>query len=86
MVATRESDGLLPRLIQLAEANGFLVVFPDGVGLGPNADKFRTWNGGYCCGTAVKQNVDDVAFISALIDAIGIFGAPTGLPDRYSAT
>lgn len=55
---------------ELAEANGFLVVFPDGVGIGDNADQFRTWNGGYCCGTAVKQDVDDVGFIAALIDAI----------------
>lgn len=54
----------------LAEANGFIVVFPDGVGLGPNADKFRTWNAGYCCGTAAKQSVDDVAFIADLIDLI----------------
>jgi polyhydroxybutyrate depolymerase len=43
-----------------AEANGFLVVYPEGVG--------RTWNGGACCGMAVRQGVDDVAFISALID------------------
>ena len=55
---------------ELAEANGFLVVFPDGVGLGPNADMFRTWNGGYCCGTAMKQDVDDVGFIAAVIDDI----------------
>ncbi|MCE9622672.1 MAG: phospholipase [Actinomycetia bacterium] len=55
---------------ELAEANGFLVVFPDGLGLGDNADQFRTWNGGYCCGTAMKQDVDDVGFINALIDAI----------------
>lgn len=55
---------------ELAETNGFLAVFPDGVGLGQNADLFRTWNGGYCCGAAVKQDVDDVAFIVALIDAI----------------
>lgn len=55
---------------ELAEANGLLVVFPDGVGLGADADKLRTWNGGYCCGTAAKQNVDDVAFLAAMIDAI----------------
>ncbi len=55
---------------ELAEANGFLVVFPDGVGLGADADKLRTWNGGYCCGTAVKQDVDDVGFIAAVIDDI----------------
>lgn len=59
------------RFDELAEANGLLVVFPDGVGIGnKNANLLRTWNGGYCCGTAVRQGVDDVAFIDALIDEI----------------
>ena len=48
------------RFDQAAEAHGFLVVYPEGVG--------RTWNGGACCGQAARQNIDDVAFISALID------------------
>ncbi|MDP2290071.1 MAG: alpha/beta fold hydrolase [Actinomycetota bacterium] len=55
----------------LAEANGFLVVFPDGIGIGADGTQMRTWNAGYCCGPAVRENVDDVAFIDALIDAIG---------------
>jgi polyhydroxybutyrate depolymerase len=54
----------------LAEANRFIVVFPDGIGIGPDNDSTRTWNGGDCCGPAAKQNVDDVAFISQLIDTI----------------
>lgn len=54
---------------RLAEANGFLVVYPDGTGVGPT-DAMRTWNGGNCCGTAARDDVDDVAFISALIDEI----------------
>jgi polyhydroxybutyrate depolymerase len=48
------------RFDQAAEAHGFLVVYPEGVG--------RTWNVGSCCGQASLQNIDDVAFISALID------------------
>jgi polyhydroxybutyrate depolymerase len=48
------------RFDQAAEAHGFLVVYPEGIG--------RTWNGGACCGQAARQNIDDVAFISALID------------------
>ena len=55
---------------QLAEANGFLVVYPDGVGTGPRGRLFRTWNGGNCCGPAQKQDVDDVAFIRQLIDEV----------------
>lgn len=49
-----------------ADKHGFLVVYPQGtlavVG------KARTWNAGSCCGRAQRKNVDDVAFIRALID------------------
>ncbi len=54
----------------LAQANGFIVVYPDGVGNGPNADQQRTWNGGTCCGIAARTNVDDVAFIDQLISQL----------------
>jgi polyhydroxybutyrate depolymerase len=50
----------------LAEANGFIVVYPDGVGVGANGTELRTWNGGDCCGPAAKQQVDDVGFIRLL--------------------
>jgi polyhydroxybutyrate depolymerase len=50
------------RFDEAAEANGFLVVYPEGIG--------RTWNGGACCGQAAREDVDDVAFISALIDLL----------------
>lgn len=53
----------------IAEANGFLVVFPDGVGVG-EPESLRTWNGGECCGPAARLAVDDVGFISALIDEL----------------
>jgi len=52
----------------LAEANGFLVVYPDGTStnLGPD---HLVWNAGGCCGAAEasRDNVDDVAFIRTLI-------------------
>jgi polyhydroxybutyrate depolymerase len=51
----------------LAEANQFLVVYPDGISQPPTPNG-RVWNGGDCCGAAQRQNVDDVAFISALVD------------------
>jgi polyhydroxybutyrate depolymerase len=54
----------------LAQANGFIVVYPDGIGIGRNANLLRTWNGGGCCGQAVKQQVDDVGFIRLLIQRI----------------
>ena len=54
----------------LAEANGFIVAYPDGMGALPNGGGPQTWNGGYCCGPAVRQGVDDVGFVSALIDDV----------------
>jgi polyhydroxybutyrate depolymerase len=52
----------------LAEANSFIVVYPDGTptGFGPGR---LVWNAGGCCGSAEasRNNVDDVAFIRALI-------------------
>ena len=43
-----------------ADQEGFYVCYPEG--------KHRTWNAGGCCGKAVKNDVDDVNFISELID------------------
>ncbi|MEV0027978.1 PHB depolymerase family esterase [Nocardia sp. NPDC050793] len=47
-----------------ADADGFLVAYPDGLA--------RAWNteGGDCCGPAERRSVDDVAFVSAMIDDI----------------
>jgi polyhydroxybutyrate depolymerase len=49
----------------LADREGFIVVYPDGTG---RLDyRLLTWNGGFCCGYALENNVDDVGFIRALI-------------------
>jgi polyhydroxybutyrate depolymerase len=46
-----------------ADRAGFVVAYPDGIR--------RTWNaGGECCGPAHKDKVDDVAFISRLIETL----------------
>lgn len=55
---------------ELAEANGFVVVYPDGIGNQPDGSGFQTWNGGYCCGPAATQDVDDVGFVRLLLDTI----------------
>ncbi|MGB8858479.1 MAG: PHB depolymerase family esterase [Ilumatobacteraceae bacterium] len=55
---------------ELAEANGFLVAYPDGVGAGVDESANRTWNGGDCCGAAARKQVDDVAFVSTLLDTL----------------
>ena len=54
----------------LAEANGFVVVYPDGTPIG--IGEGRVWNGGACCGQARqdRDDVDDVGFISALITTL----------------
>jgi polyhydroxybutyrate depolymerase len=56
---------------RLAETNGFLVVYPDGTKILERRDN-RVWNGGACCGPAQEDrgDVDDVAFITALIDEL----------------
>jgi polyhydroxybutyrate depolymerase len=59
-----------------ADAGGFLVAYPDGVS--------RTWNAGDCCGGAEREGVDDLAFLTALVDALQQeFGV---VPDRTFAT
>jgi polyhydroxybutyrate depolymerase len=45
-----------------ANRHGFVVVYPDGVG--------RSWNAGLCCGVAVARHVDDVGFLSAMIEQV----------------
>jgi polyhydroxybutyrate depolymerase len=45
-----------------ADASGFLVVYPQGVG--------TNWNAGKCCG-ASTGTVDDVGFFDAMVTAIG---------------
>ncbi len=54
----------------LAESNDFIVAYPDGIGVGTNNAQLRTWNGGGCCGTAARSDVDDVGFIRGLIDTL----------------
>ena len=52
----------------VADENGFVVVYPDGIGGVMGNQNLRTWNVGNCCGPAQQQNIDDVAFVDALID------------------
>lgn len=52
---------------KLANDNDFVVVYPEGV-RSDGILGIRTWNAGYCCDYATDNNVDDVGFISELID------------------
>lgn len=52
------------KLTEKANTAGFIVVYPDGTGT------INTWNADRCCGTAMNNKVDDVKFISNLIDKL----------------
>jgi len=49
-----------------ADAEGFIVVYPNGSGRRDN--KRQTWNVKHCCGYAMKNSTDDIGFIDALIN------------------
>ncbi len=51
-----------------ADQEQFVVVYPEGVKGG--ILNVRTWNAGWCCGFASNTEVDDVGFISALLDTL----------------
>ncbi|MEV5572602.1 PHB depolymerase family esterase [Spirillospora sp. NPDC052269] len=50
----------------IADAKGFLVAYPDGF--------LTTWNAGDCCGPAKIGNIDDVGFLTKLIDRLNSAG------------
>ena len=62
-----EGQAKLSGLVPIAMREGFTVVFPDGID--------RSWSDARGVGPAAKQGVDDVAFLSALIDEFVAKGA-----------
>lgn len=48
----------------VAEREGFLVVWPEGKG------RIHAWNAGACCGTAMEVDLDDVRFVRKLLELI----------------
>jgi polyhydroxybutyrate depolymerase len=51
----------------LADREGFIVIYPQGFGLG---NLFRHWNSGHCCGKARQMHLDDVGFVLSTVDAV----------------
>jgi polyhydroxybutyrate depolymerase len=51
----------------LAAREHIIAVYPEGTGAG-RAGRLFTWNAGHCCAYAMENKIDDVGFISALID------------------
>jgi polyhydroxybutyrate depolymerase len=61
---------------QLADSAKFVVTYPDGIE--------RTWNGHGCCGKAMRENIDDVGFITAMVGQISA-GLPINKARVYAA-
>lgn len=57
------------KLTEKANSSNFIVIYPEGIQR-TGLLKLQTWNAGACCGSAVENNVDDVKFISLLIDEL----------------
>lgn len=56
-------------LTEKANKERFIVVYPEGI-FKNKFLKIRTWNAGSCCAYSVEENINDVKFISVLIDTL----------------
>lgn len=52
---------------ELADREGFLVAYPEGIGL---LGLLQHWNAGHCCGKAADDQVDDVGFLAEVIRSV----------------
>jgi polyhydroxybutyrate depolymerase len=52
---------------ELADEEGFLVVYPNGIGL---LGMLQHWNAGHCCGKAMAEGVDDVGFVRRVVEDV----------------
>lgn len=64
--ANAQNVEMISGLTEKADKEGFIAVYPNGTGRLKN--RVLTWNAGNCCGYALEHNIDDVGFISELID------------------
>jgi len=51
----------------LADREGFVVVYPNSMGL---FGFLQHWNAGHCCGKAAADNIDDVGFVVDVIEDV----------------
>ncbi len=65
----------LSGLSDKADEAGFLVVYPSGTGA---MKRMLTFNGGNCCGYALREKVDDVEFTRRLLDDLGTWANVDG--------
>ena len=52
-----------------SDSDDFIVVYPNGTQAGDIAGEY-SWNAGACCGVPQRTKVDDVAFITAVLDEV----------------
>ncbi len=60
-------------LVEASDANGFIVVFPQGTPIAiplPGGSTGYVWNAGSCCAVAAREDIDDVAFLDELIRSL----------------
>lgn len=62
----------------LADEEGFIVVYPNGTGPRDLNVEVFTWNGGTCCGNAMLENADDVGFARAVLADVQSLAAVDG--------
>jgi polyhydroxybutyrate depolymerase len=55
-------------LSQIADRKGYVVAYPEGIGI---LRFLQHWNAGLCCGKAARDQVDDVGFITWVINDVG---------------
>jgi len=58
------------RFSEAADQAGFLAAFPNGNGRPLLGERLLTWNAGSCCGYAVEEQIDDIAFIRQMVKTI----------------
>ena len=54
------------RLTPKSDTAGFILVYPEGVKIAGG----RTWNAGFCCAPSSSLNINDVGFVSKLLDTL----------------
>lgn len=59
---TNDQIETITQMTPAADARGYIAVYPQG--------RSTSWNAGNCCGSSASLGVDDVGFVSAMVDAI----------------
>lgn len=65
--STGEATARFSGFGELAEREGFVVMYPEGVGL---FGFLQHWNAGFCCAVAQQRDVDDLGFLREAISEV----------------